>query len=149
MTHDIRRVNILFRKFTPLPLPSLGKSSNFGIRHSLNGLKYSMNLPIILVFKVWTEITHGVSRYTWCGFCKPVFSKGYAHIQVDSMNTLFALLINPPRHFVFKLSKNESSNLRVFRPTPRHWMDRVGGGDLSVKFGTHNISYSNKLKPVV
>ena len=71
---------------------------------SYYGLKYSTNLPIILVFKVCifcrqrnafiTSIwnTHGVSWYTWCGFCKPVFSKRYAHIQVDSMNTASPLL---------------------------------------------------------
>ena len=59
-------------------------------------LKYSMNLSIILVFKVFlfgkkpiynTWNTHGVNWYTWCDLCKHVFSKGYAHIQVDFMNT--------------------------------------------------------------
>ena len=63
------------------------------------------------------------------------------HIQVDSMNTVSPLLylltvllvkldisttvrFDIPRHFVFKLSKidYESSNLRFFRPIPRHWL---------------------------
>ena len=42
------------------------------------------------IYYIWN--THGVSWYTWCGFCKPVFSKEYAHIQVDSMNTAYPLL---------------------------------------------------------
>merc|ERR1711923_172620 len=53
----------------------------------------------------------------------------FNHFQGDPHMVLeivpFALLIdcvNPPPPFVFKLSKNESYNLRVFRPTPRHWL---------------------------
>ena len=42
------------------------------------------------IYYIWN--THDVSWYTWCGFYKPVFSKRYAHIQVDSMNTASPLL---------------------------------------------------------
>ena len=79
---------------------------------SYYGLKYSTNLPIILVFKVcifchkkriyyiWN--THGVRWYTWSGSCNPVFSKGYAHIRVTLWIT-FALLI----HCVSRRSSND------------------------------------------
>ena len=109
---------------------------NWAQWRSYYGLKYSTNLPIILVFKVclfcrqrnpFITSKIPISWYTSCGFCKHVFSKEIRAYpsRLDEYNVPFALLIdcvNPPRHFVFKLSKHESSNLRVFRPTPRHWL---------------------------
>ena len=76
---------------TDRPLAKLLCTQVFNESFNNSGLQsisfLSLKNPI---YNTWN--THDVIWYTWCDFCKPVFSKWYAHIQVDSMNTASLLL---------------------------------------------------------